>query len=634
VSRFLRVLPFVALACAAVDTVLVRWRMPHRPADVVLFLQAFALWFVFGVLALAPAILGAALWRRWRPAQVPIEPRRELASAAAALGAWMALPVIAHARLDAYSDLGGDLSKLAAAKPWLDVLAWCALAAAVLWTIARVLPRIAPGIAAGVLTVASLAAGLFVDFHEGIDAPKPSAATARPNLLLLVWDTTRAQSLNIYGYERDTTPSLAKLASESIVFENARSASRYTLTSHLSMLTGVYPSHHGARMTRQAIRPQQTPSIAATLRRAGYRTGGFVGTGVLRADTGVAFGFEEWDDQVDPPVCDTSAWSLVHDLQSLLASFGPPFSQNGQPHWIQDFSRPASEVLARASRWIHDGDPRPWFCMVNLYDVHWPYVPERPANERWVEPYTGSIDGYLTRSDRFEKGRKLDEADQRHLRELYDAEMWELDTAVDRFLAGLDLATANTAVVMVSDHGEAFGEGGRYEHNDILEPQVRIPFLVRLPPVAAARPRRIARPVSGVDVAPTLIAIAQIADAPKYAGRNVLDEPPASDEGERTILVEDRDQMSRTDVRIALYRGTWKLVRTGLDAEQRYFLYDLASDPVGLRDVSAEHAEVLAEMKTELERFRAQWNADDVRDMQGEQISNDEALKLLGYTGK
>ena len=77
-------------------------------------------------------------------------------------------------------------------------------------------------------------------------SPPPRRPDA-PNILLLVWDTTRSPSLNVYGYERDTTAWLERFAQDAVTFENARSASTFTFTSHLSMFTGVYPSHHGAR---------------------------------------------------------------------------------------------------------------------------------------------------------------------------------------------------------------------------------------------------------------------------------------------------------------------------------------------------------------------------------------------------
>ena len=87
----------------------------------------------------------------------------------------------------------------------------------------------------------------------------------------------------------------------------------------------------------------------------------------------------------------------MHDVQALLAINFEALNQNGLPHWFQDFQRPALEVLERAAAWVDEPDPRPWFCLVNLYDVHWPYVPEGESRERWVDEYSGPVDGYLKR---------------------------------------------------------------------------------------------------------------------------------------------------------------------------------------------------------------------------------------------
>jgi arylsulfatase A-like enzyme len=621
----LRALPVLVLLAAAVDTVAVRWNFAHRPASAGVFLQACGLWLAIGVIALIPATVGSALARRRRG---PSRSRHTGLNDALGLLAWMVLPPIVHACLDSYTDIGGDLSGLLSARPWMQVaLGLLAFLAAV--ALARLLAaRVSTQALALGCAGLSLALGLGVSFHKTPRVVASSDRGDRPNLLLVVWDTTRAKSLEFLGYDRRTTPHLARLAEESVVFTNARSASGYTLTSHLSMLTGVYPSHHGARLRRQEFHPRRTPSVVEALRQAGYRTGGFVGTGVLRAQTGIGFGFEVWDDQVDPPVCDTRAWALIHDLQSMAAKLGPPFSRNGQPHWIQDFTRPASEVLERAAAWIAADDGRPWFCMINLYDVHWPYLPGDEARGRWVGDYGGSVDGHLFRSDSYVEGTELEERDEQHLRELYDAEMWQLDRDVDAFLSQLDIGK-DTALVMTSDHGEAFGEGGRYEHSDILEAQVRVPALVRAP----GRSSEIrGDPVSGVDVAPTLLALAGLPALEHHSGINLLAAPPETEQ--RLVLVEDRDHMRTTDVRIALYRGPWKLLRRGIGKAGRVFLYDLTSDPDGLIDVAADHPDLALELERELDGFRARWQADDLRDARTGGDGNLDALRGLGYTGE
>jgi arylsulfatase A-like enzyme len=182
---------------------------------------------------------------------------------------------------------------------------------------------------------------------------------------------------------------------------------------------------------------------------------------------------------------------------------------------------------------------------------------------------------------------------------------------------------------MCSDHGEAFGEGGEYEHGDILEPQVRIPFLVHLPGMTEYRRER--APISNVDVAPTILGLAGVEIPQHYTGINVLD--PSALSGERQTLVEDRDQMRAADVRLAFYEGRWKLVRSGLGEKQRFVLFDLQSDLVGLKDVAGDHPELVERLQQDLASFRARWNADDVKDQQGVGVPTADALKALGYTG-
>jgi len=632
----LRSLPVLALAAAAVDVWFVRQALDHRPLDLGLYLEAVILWTGFGFLALLPASLLTRVTQRG----VAGEHGAPWSYGALALAACMAFPVLAHRILDRYTSLGQDLSGLFAVGPWLEVAVLTLFLLAVAFVAPRPLARFSGVLVSGVVAVvAALVGGL-----AGAAAP-PSASPATapegaPNLLLLVWDTTRSKSLSTYGYERETSPHLAAFAEQCQVYEEARSVSCFTLTSHLSMLTGVYPSHHGARLTRMRFDPSRTPSLARTLRDEGYRCGGFVGTGVLRASTGIVDGFDVYDDQVDPLVCDTAAWKLVHDVQSVAAKLVPALAGNGQPHWIEDFFRPAPEVLSRALAWIQEDDPRPWFCFINLYDVHWPYLPREESRRRFVEPYDGAIDGWLFRSDSYEKpdkgrlGSRLTERDDAHLVDLYDAEMWELDLEVHAFLEALDLERSRTGVVVTSDHGEAFGEAETYEHNDILEPQVRIPMLVHPPrdgSSPAVPPARHAGKVSNLDAGPTLLAMAGVAteQLESMTGRDLLAGPI---EPERVVLVEDRDKLDQANTSYAIYEGTWKFERAGVGPEAQLQLFDLSSDPVGEQDVSAEHPELTRRLALRLEEERARWGGDQEEWDAAEGVGG--GLAALGYTGE
>ncbi len=610
---------------AALEVVFVRLDHANQPLEAVTFLHACLLWAVFALVAGVPAALPGCLGGRLGLAA-------RSSAAWSRLAFWMAAPIVVHSALDRYTTLGQNTDALFTARPWLEV-AGLLLGLVIATTILnRFLSRLASrGGALGVLAV-SIIVGVFLPPGRSL-LPAPDSISeelaARPNILLLVWDTTRPDHLTPYGYSRETTPELSKFAEESLVFQSARSVSIFTFTSHLSMLTGKYPAATGARLYRMQLDPTLSESVAMELALSGYRTGAFVGTWVLAGTTGIQRGFEVYDDRVDPAVCFTRAWRLVHDVQAVLADKLKWIPSNGMPHWFQDFQRPADEVLALAKDWIEREDPRPWFCMINLYDVHWPYLPGSESREALVRPYDGDLDGYLFRSDNYVDGYVPTEADGRHVADLYDAELLELDRKVGVFLESLNLDSSNTAVIMTADHGEAFGEAGRFKHEDIIEPQVRVPLCIRLPgtnPKSGIR----TEPTSGIDIAPTILALAGRPPAPDQHGLNLLsDELPS----QRPILVEDRDHESLTDVRYAYYEGDWKFVRMGQGEDVTEFLFDLSSDPVGEFDVSDQFPERRAELAGRMDALRAPWvSIDSEVELTGLGASAD-ALGGLGYLG-
>lgn len=665
--RRLLALSLAALGLATVDTLWTRADQWHRPNEWALPLQTFGLWLGFVLLAWPVAALARSLARRFSRGDADGE--RPWCRDAIVLAGFAALPVVAHSRLDPYTKIFGDVSALRTARPWLEVAGFALLLVVGLLVLDRVLARLRPAVGALAVVGVCLLSLVVLPLREDRFPPATEDAVGQPNLLLLIWDTTRAQNLEAYGYDRETSPHLAELAERSVLFEEARSVAVYTLTSHITMLTGAYPSHHGARLTRMRLDSRRTPSIARILRDRGYRTGAFVGTGVLRAGTNVVDGFEVYDDLVDPAVCDTRAWGLVHDVQSVLAKVAPDvFNRHGDMHWIQDFQRPADTSLENAAKWIESDDPRPWFCMINMYDVHWPYLPETESRERWVEDYDGPITGHLFRHDDYRHrdnggvhGSLLVDEDNAHLEDLYDAEMFELDRKVAAFLERIGAEDGGTGIVISSDHGEAFGEGGRYEHADILEPQVRIPLIVHPPAGHPGRElvgRTLSGKVSGVDIAPTLLSMAGLDQGQRILALNPILEEQAENMGEcehadfdcghvltlgrdvlgefdreeRPILVEDRDLPQPERIRIAIYRDHWKFVRVGIGDAARIELFDLRTDAIGLTNVAAEHPEVCAALEAELDRLRKRWGANDALDATQAEYTHSDMLEGLGYT--
>lgn len=593
-----RRLLLAVLLCAAVDTLLTRLAHAHRAPDGALPLQLLLAWGAFGLVMAVPIVFTA---------------RRLGAPFTVAIG-WLAGPLALHHALAVRVRDGSSA-------PWLIVAVVATLLAvlvalvALSWVERRLAIRRWPAL---VLASGSLLLMMPLDPASRGSAAAPAAAptAGRPNLLLLVWDTTRADHLSPWGYDKPTTPHLAALAADSATWDVAWSASVFTLSSHVSMLTGLPPGLHGTTMRRQSV---TAPSVASQLRLAGYRTGAFVGTSVLAAGHGLERGFEVYDDRVDPALCDSHLWALIHDAQVIAAKVFPALRHNGNPNRPQDFQRPASEVLDAALAFVREPDPRPWFVMVNLFDVHWPYLPAKDAEALWVAAYDGPVSGYLFRADDFPTGYRPDEADKQHVRDLYDGELWQLDRAVDAFLAQASASAPDTCVLMTSDHGEALGEGDRWSHDEVLAPQSRIPMLLHAPGRIA--PGRRPGPVSGVDVAATLLDLAGVAPEVASTGRSLLESPAPG----RILFVEDLDNLSAARDHHAALRGRWKLTRRdGVDR-----LTDPLADPLDQVDLLADHPDDAAALEAALDALiEASTTADESGVLQ-----NADALGALGYTG-
>lgn len=329
-------------------------------------------------------------------------------------------------------------------------------------------------------------------------APAPSAGAGgttvtAPSVLLVTLDTFRADRLG-QGF----TPTLDRLASQSLHFTEARSVAPLTLPAHVSIMTGQRPPRHGVRLNGAVLDGGGT-TLAAQLRAAGYRTGAVVGAFVLDRRFGLADGFDEYDDDIarDPDAMDT-----LHAERSA----GRVVDR-------------AVAMLARAAA------TTPWLQWVHLYDAHAPYAPPPDALARASgNAYNGEI-------------AYLDE----QLARLFDAVARRPDAA-------------RTVIVIVGDHGESLGAHDEATHGMLVfEPVLRVPLMIRAPGVAAME-RRDA--VSVVDIAPTVLALAG-QPAAGADGRNLLGTPAAAVD---SYAESEYPTVAAWTPVSALVRGRWKLV--------------------------------------------------------------------------
>lgn len=339
--------------------------------------------------------------------------------------------------------------------------------------------------------------------RPGASPPAEEAAPSRAglNVVLVILDAAQRARFGVYGNERGTTPSIDALAREGLVFDDAVTTAPYTLAATASLFTGRTPPRHGVIEKRHRLGPDAR-TLAEAFRDAGYATAAFSANIFVTRRYGMDRGFDTFEELFRRPG---------------LAPIVPAAAFDGPVHeWLRAAAGPA-----RAGE-------RPFFLYLHYIQPHEPYDVGPPDAYTGLDPaYRGPVDGKVETIYRILDGSlQLDDADRRQLARLYEGNLRYADAAVGRLvdeLRALDLLE-NTLLLVTSDHGEALGERGLYGHNSSVdETMTAIPLVVRLPEgMAAPRGRRLATPVSTVDLAPLALETAGLTVPPGVEGRNPL----------------------------------------------------------------------------------------------------------------
>ena len=326
--------------------------------------------------------------------------------------------------------------------------------------------------------------------------PQTQGSEPTPNILLIVMDTVRADHLSLQGYERETDPTLKRIASEGVMFENAYAASSWTLTSHASLFTGRWPYEHKADGGRYL--DETYPTIAEALTERGYRTGAFNGNfETVTSHWGFARGFLHFEDyyQTLPQLAVSSVYGRFMEYYVFHKVFNMEFSIDRR--W-------GPSVNQSALNWIDQDDDTPFFAFVNYYDAHAPYIsPERAKFSNLPNP-GGLVNTDWTTADIYNS--KTPEQAQGEI-DAYDGGIYYTDQQIDVLLKELESRGKldNTIVVITSDHGELFGEHGLWEHhNSLYKPVIYVPLIVWYPK-SAPQNMRIDTPVSNTFIPAMLL---------------------------------------------------------------------------------------------------------------------------------
>jgi arylsulfatase A-like enzyme len=406
-------------------------------------------------------------------------------------------------------------------------------------------------------------------------------------VVVVVIDTLRWDRTTVHGHTRDTTPHLATLAADATLYERAYAQAPWTTPSIGSLLSSRYPSDLGIQHYRRAL-PDDAVMLAEPLQQAGFRTGAVVSHSYCATEWGFQQGFDSFDQ----------------------AAIGDPDDES------------SAQVTDTALAFLREVGDQPFFLFVHYFDPHFAYLDHDGFGFAAAPDYQGPIRSGL----RIRKLRKLvpglqaDDWDE--LLRLYDLEIAHTDQQIGRLVAGMkELGLYDDSLLVVTaDHGEEFGDHGRWGHTVRLHDEVvRVPLMVRYP---GDTPARVQRPVALVDVMPTLLAALDLPGPDGMVGADLR--APAAQP--RPVFTET-SKGARMD---AVVMGRHKLIR---DHEaDTWALYDLEADPREQTELAAAHPEVLGELQGLLDGWRGRATDGTVSGDRVEISAEDAArLEALGY---
>ena len=417
-------------------------------------------------------------------------------------------------------------------------------------------------LAVPVLLIAGLVNG-------GLYVYKKSASAGLPNIIFISIDDLRRDHMGCYGYHRNTTPNIDAFARENILFTNAFVNEPWTLTSHMSMLTGFNSITHGV-YDWKALHPA-VPTLAEYLKNAGYATIACVNSLWLQADAGFGKGFDRY---INP-------WFGYSPDEPV---------RSAEKQNIQLFTE-----LKRVQG-------HPFFAFIHYFDVHskferLPYAAPEPFKSMFNEDvatefrfsvpdiYASDYLWYICKNS-----IALPEQEIRHIIDLYDGGIAYMDHCLGEFFNFLKKIGAydNALIIITADHGEEFQEHGWMLHAnpyyyDVL---MRVPLIVKFPTgTSLPTGTTIDSLVEIIDIAPSISGFAGI--EPVFVqGKSFLNLIAGKDAGKEYVC-----GLGSTGS-MYVRSKKWKLLSDkGLD-RNRYRLYNVENDPGERQNVVLDHPEI------------------------------------------
>ncbi|MFQ6104486.1 MAG: sulfatase [Candidatus Glassbacteria bacterium] len=347
---------------------------------------------------------------------------------------------------------------------------------------------------------------LLIFLFGSVSSHISSGQTQTPNILLIVMDTTRSDRLSCYGYKVKTSPNIDALASEGVLFKEAIASGPWTLPTHSSMFTGLYPSSHGAHWEHMYL-DSSLNTAAELLSRKGYQTVGFSNNGIVSRATNMSQGFDDYYEMWKSETLSPLIFSQIKDI--LISTTGRRDAG----------ARRTNQLIRGWFERTYDAQ-RPFFMFVNYLEAHLVYNPPIDFRRRFVSDSDvvsrmrkvniHTLYRLLVDMDKGEFPLSREEIDV--LRSLYDAEIAYLDSRIGELIEYLRASgiLQNTFLIITSDHGENIGEHNLIDHQLCLyDTLLRVPLILRHPTLVR-HGIQVDETVQSVDIFPTLLDVAGV----------------------------------------------------------------------------------------------------------------------------
>jgi arylsulfatase A-like enzyme len=452
--------------------------------------------------------------------------------------------------------------------------------------------------------------------QEGLS---PGPVRSGPNVLLITLDAVRPDHLSCYGYPRASSPNLDRFAAGATVFLQAFAPSSYTMESAPSLFTSTYPSCHGLHSYSDAL-PRSLPILPETFHGLGYRTAVF---STIR-NVSPVYGFGRGVDDFFGRAVDPMNGTLVsHFLERLAAAELPMLSGFcrsllgvSQALFATEDRIRTEDPLAiteKVASWIQETGDSPFFAYIHYRGAHRDYTPPAPYDRLFSpavsDPPVPSYPRGKPSFPPFTAGTPMPDRARAGMIAQYDGEIRQHDEALGRLLAFLDDSglAESTIIVITAVHGEEFYEHGGWGHGQSLHDElIHVPLVWRVPGLEA-RPGRIDRLVSLIDIFPTLCSLCGIPHGdglrPSLGGQDLSPLLSGSgDFGSRDYVYAELHQGGHQAQ--ALRTASYKAIRVRYGRQIARLMYDLNEDPGELHPSPEEGPESWARILLEMEAIR------------------------------